>query len=170
MWTLPTLCIIFVPIFPLVRFWIYREQIETRPSKSVRVWSKIFHGITTVAFFSDGLINFLLIPASPRVANGRRPLAAPASVASVGEALCLKIHFFSCKFLGCYIEAAQNFFMYVTIFVTHRAQNLPLLFRLPPWCTLFPYAALARASVASVGEALCLKIHFFFQVNSWVAM
>ena len=94
MWTLPTLCIIFVPIFPLVRFWIYREQIETRPSKSVRVWSKIFHGITTVAFFSDGLINFLLIPASPRVANGRRPLAAPASVASVGEALCFKIHFF----------------------------------------------------------------------------
>ena len=46
------------------------------------------------------------IPASPRAANGRRPLAAPASVASVGAALCLKIHFF---FEGCYIEAAQNF-------------------------------------------------------------
>ena len=61
MWTLPTLCIIFVPIFPLVRFWIYREQIETRPSKSVRIWSKIFHRITNVAFFSHGLINFLLI-------------------------------------------------------------------------------------------------------------
>ena len=30
------------------------------------------------------------IPASPRL----RPLAAPASVESVGEALCLKIHFF----------------------------------------------------------------------------
>ena len=62
--------------------------------------------------------------------QAHRPLAAPASIASVGAALCLKIHFFSCKFLGCYIEAAQNFFMYVTIFVTHRAQKLPLLFLL----------------------------------------
>ena len=35
-----------------------------------------------------------------------QPLAAPASVASVGAALCLKIHFF---FEACYIEAAQNF-------------------------------------------------------------
>ena len=35
-----------------------------------------------------------LFPASPRAANGRRPLAAPVSVASVGAALCLKIHFF----------------------------------------------------------------------------
>ena len=33
----------------------------------------------------------------------------PASVASVGAALCLKIHFFSGKFLDCFIEAAQNF-------------------------------------------------------------
>ena len=36
----------------------------------------------------------VFIPASPCAANGRRPLAAPASVASVGAALCLKIHFF----------------------------------------------------------------------------
>ena len=28
----------------------------------------------------------------------------------------------------------------------------------------------APASVASVGAALCLKTHFFFQVNSWVAI
>ena len=35
-----------------------------------------------------------IIPASPRAANGRRPLAAPASVASVGAALCLKIRLF----------------------------------------------------------------------------
>ena len=41
-----------------------------------------------------------LIPASPRAANGRRPLVAPASVASVGAALCLKIHFFFGEILG----------------------------------------------------------------------
>ena len=65
------------------------------------------------------------IPASPRAANGQRPLAAQASVASVGAALCLKIHFFfhvnslrrdnfwsrlGTKKSPCYIEAAQNFF------------------------------------------------------------
>ena len=33
---------------------------------------------------------------------------------------------FSCKFLGCYIEAAQNFFMYVTIFGTDWAQKTSL--------------------------------------------
>ena len=36
----------------------------------------------------------VVIPASPRAANGLRPLAAPASVASVGAALCLKIRLF----------------------------------------------------------------------------
>ena len=41
-----------------------------------------------------GQSEWYVIPASPRAANGRRPLAAPASVASVGAALCLKIHFF----------------------------------------------------------------------------
>ena len=40
-------------------------------------------------------IYFLIfIPESPHTANGPRPLAALASVASVGAALCLKIHFF----------------------------------------------------------------------------
>ena len=53
----------------------------------------------------------------------RQPLAAPASVASVGAALCLKIHFFPGKFLGCYIEAAQNFIRYVTIFVPDWGQK-----------------------------------------------
>ena len=27
-----------------------------------------------------------------------------------------------------------------------------------------------KRALASVGAALCLKIHFFFQVNSWVAI
>ena len=53
-----------------------------------------------------------------------RPLAAPASV---GAALCLKIHFCSCKFLGCYIEAAQNFFMYVQFSIRIGHKKLPSL-------------------------------------------
>ena len=47
----------------------------------------------------------------------------PASVASVGAALCLKIHFF---FEGCYMEAAQNFFEGRTRFVTDWAQKTAL--------------------------------------------
>jgi hypothetical protein len=55
-----------------------------------------------------------LIPASPRNANSRRPLAVPASVSERGRSALFKNHLFlPCKFLDCYIEAAQNFFMYV---------------------------------------------------------
>ena len=28
MWSAPILCIIFVPIFPLVRFWFYHEEVS----------------------------------------------------------------------------------------------------------------------------------------------
>ena len=58
---------------------------------------------------------YSLIPASPRAASERSERGR--------SALFKNPLFFSCKFLGCYIEAAQNFFMYVTIFVTDWAQK-----------------------------------------------
>ena len=45
------------------------------------------------------------------------------ALASVGAALCLKIHFF---FEGCYIEAAQNFIEGHTIFDRDRGQKTSL--------------------------------------------
>ena len=45
-----------------------------------------------------------------------------------GRSTLFKKPLFSGKFLGCYIEAAQNFIRYVTIFVPDWAQKLPLLY------------------------------------------
>ena len=55
-----------------------------------------------------------------------RPLVTPASVASVVAVLCLKIHFFSGKFLGYYLEAAQNFIGFMTIFDRDQGQKTSL--------------------------------------------
>ena len=65
-----------------------------------------------------------LFPASPRAANGRRLMAVPASV---GAALFLKTHFFSGKFLGCYIKAAQNSIRYVHFLIGIGHKKLPSL-------------------------------------------
>ena len=68
-----------------------------------------------------------LLPASPRAATGLRPVAAQASVSERGRSALFKNPlFFSGKFLGCYIEAAQNFIRYVTIFDRDRGQKTSL--------------------------------------------
>ena len=54
-------------------------------------------------------------------------MAAQASVSERGRSALFKNPlFFSGKFLGCYIEAAQNFIRYVTIFDRDRGQKTSL--------------------------------------------
>ena len=74
-------------------------------------------------FLKSNISLGMFIPASPRAANGRRPLAAPASVASVGAALCLKIHFF---FHVNSYWGSSKFFHVRTFFVTDWAQKTSL--------------------------------------------
>ena len=58
----------------------------------------------------------------------QRPKAVGGASERGRSALFKNPLFFSGKFLGCYMEAAQNFIRYLTIFVTDWAQKLPLLY------------------------------------------
>ena len=83
--------------------------------------------VKTYSLFKKSWSVIMLIPASPRAATGRRPVAAQASVSERGRSALFKNPlFFSGKFLGCYIEAAQNFIRYVTIFDRDRGQKTSL--------------------------------------------